>query len=161
MIRLIGSFLFLISLAFALCAQTKEARMFDVFTGFISCEDYLARMDGVFAQKGSEPDSKIYFIVYEGRDQRQVYKSGKFIGYRSALPQKGLAQIRIDSIKRRLSLRKIPLENFVFVSGGFREIFTVEIWIVPKTAQSPKPSPTLKKMKYRKGTPKGFCSGCC
>jgi hypothetical protein len=52
-------------------------------------------------------------------------------------------------------------QNFEFVVAGFRENFTVEFWIVPNGVTPPEPSPTLTKMKYRKGIPAKFCLGCC
>ena len=55
----------------------------------------------------------------------------------------------------------MPQEKFVFVESGFLEDFKVELWNVPDGATPPKPTPTLKRMKYRKGKPVGFCLGGC
>jgi hypothetical protein len=60
------------------------------------------------------------------------------------------------------ALRNFPrVERFNFIEAGFREKLTVEIWLAPNGATLPKPTPTLTKMKYRKGKAVGFCIDCC
>jgi len=60
-------------------------------------------------------------------------------------------------IKQLLNFRKFPKENFLFISGGYRELYTVELWLLPHRVAL-KPIPTLTKMKYRKGTASDFCT---
>ena len=112
-------------------------------------------------EQANNPDSKIYVFVYEGKVSQPIYKESKLVGYKSLLPQYGLAKARIESMKKYLARKKVPVENYVFVNDGFREDFGVEIWMVPSDAKQPKPTPTLEKIKYRKGKPTGFCLGCC
>lgn len=139
---------------------SQEARKIDEF-GSVQCEDYLARMDNVIVELGNNPSSRIYVFVYEGKTQRYKYRNGEDFTIESVLPQYALAKAKINSMKKLLSVRKVPIENFVLVSGGFRENFTVEFWLVPAGAKQPEPTPTLTKMRYRKGKPYGFCLGCC
>ena len=155
------SLLLLISFSIVISAQTPAAQKIDEF-GNVNCEGYLARMDNTFVSALNDPSSKIYVFVYEGYLTKPKYDSnGKSIGYESALPQMGLAKARIRSMKQYLKLKNMPQEKFVFVEAGFLEDFKVELWNVPDGATPPKPTPTLKRMKYRKGKPVGFCLGCC
>ena len=75
-------------------------------------------------------------------------------------PTSGLAKAKTHSIKKLLAIRKIPAEKSVFIEAGVQENFTIEFWLVPAGAVPPKPTPTLAKMKYRKGKSYGFCLGC-
>ena len=156
------SFLFLISFAFSISAQTQEAQKIDEFES-VKCDEYLNRMDNAILNVTNTPNSKIYIFVYEGRvvSKTKYDSKGEFIGYDYVYPPFGLAKAKIRSMKEYLKMRKIPQENYIFVEAGFLENFKVEFWNVPKGASPPIPSPTLKKMKYRKGKPTGFCTGCC
>lgn len=155
---------FLLIIVFSLLAatafsQTGEARKIFEF-GNVNCEEYLAAVDVMIGQTNNL-NSKIYVFVYEGKERRPVYKNGEFVNYKSVLPQFGLVKARIKSMKKRLTYRKSPLENYVFVNGGFRKDFGVEIWLIPNGVEPPKPTLTLEKMKYRRGKPSGFCLDCC
>ena len=122
------------------------------------CEEYLSRFDNAIRAAIHNPTAKIYVFVYEGKDINYKSKGHKIV---LAFPQRGLAKIRLDSIKKRLVLNEFPTENFVFINGGFRKNFTVEFWLVPAGVKPPEPTPTLRKMRYRKGKPEGLCTGCC
>lgn len=146
--------------AVSVFGQAEAARIFDEFA-FINCDEYLARMENIYLEQKNNPGVKVYFIIYEGKMKMPVYKNDKVIKSKYILPQFGMAAARIRSMKKWLYLRKAARENFVFVNGGFREEFGVEIWLVPPGGESPEPTPPLKKIKYRKGKPKGFCLECC
>ncbi len=141
-------------------AQSKEPTKIDEF-GNNECEFYLATMDNAIVQASENPASKIYVLVYEGKIPKYKYKKGGGYEVESVFPQYGLANVKIRSMKKYLFLRKSSAQRFVFVKAGFREDFSVEIWLVPSGVMQPKPTPTLAKMKYRKGKPLGFCLGCC
>lgn len=142
---------------FCVSAFSQEAEKIDEF-GNIYCDDYLARMDSVFNVLKDNPNSKIYVLVYEGRLKKAISDNKyNIIGYRYVLPRFGEAKTRIKTIKKRIALYKQPSENFIFIEGGLREKFTVEFWLVRNDSIPPKPMPTLKKMKYQKGRPSGFC----
>lgn len=153
-IGLILSILILCSSIFAQGAIKQEE------IGNTSCEDYLSRMEVVRSVLLSEPDTKIYLLIYEGKENLYNPKTHKI---NLVLPAYGSAQARIDSIKKRFEFMqsKHLLERIVFVKAGFRMTFAVEVWFVPNDATPPSPTPTLKKMRYRKGKPQGFCAGCC
>ncbi len=155
-------FILLISLfvKFAAFGQSPEARLFDEYGNSISCEEYLSRADAMKIEQANNPNSRIYVIVYEGKERKRDYNS-KNVTFKSVLPQYGQAAATIRTMQKRLKLNKVPIQNYIFVNGGFREQFGVEIWLVPSGAGLPKPTPTLEKMKYRKGKPKGFCLDCC
>jgi hypothetical protein len=146
--------------AVSVFSQTEASRKFDEFS-FINCDEYLARMQNVYLEQKNKPNSKVYFVVYEGMIKTPIYKDGKVIKSMNILPQFGMADAKIKSMKKWLSRQKAPPENFIFVNGGFRDYFGVEIWLVPPGGDLPEPTPTLKKIKYRKGKPTGFCLECC
>ena len=146
---------FLILIFAGVSAFSQEAKLVDEF-GILQCEDYLARMDGVSGQLSNDSTGKIYVLVYEGKTKSFEYGRDGKSTIISLLPQYGLADAKIRSMKRRASA-----DNVVFVKAGFREDFGIEIWLVPAGATPPKPNPTLTKIKYRKGKPEGFCTGCC
>ena len=146
-------------LALPVGGQTPEAKKLDEF-GTIPCDEYLAHVDLITQTQAENPDAKIYVFVYEGSEKKPVYIKEGIVEWKSILPPYGLAKTRIESLKRHLKLRKIPLRNYVFANGGFREDFTVEAWLVSPGAKPPKPTPTLEKIKYRKGKAQGFSYDC-
>ncbi len=150
--------LILISAAGAF-AQTGGTKI-DEF-GSIQCEDYLARMDSVTVQASNNPGAKMYVVVYEGKTKRYKYSKSGSSTIVTLHPQYGLANATIRSMKKYLALKRVEPSAFVFVKGGFREDFTVEIFLVSNGEPAPEANPTVSKMKYRKGKPTGFCTGCC
>ena len=154
-------FIVLLLLTVNAFAQSDEAQKLDEF-GYVNCDEYLARMDAVIIAQANNPNSQIYVFVYEGKEKRGFYKNDKMVWLKPSLPPSGLAKAKIDSMKEYIKKwKKRPVENYVFVNGGFREEFQVEIWLVPPGAEPPTPTPTLQKMEYRKGGPRGFCTSCC
>lgn len=142
---------------FAISVFAQEARMMDEF-GEIVCDDYLYRME-LITNNSKDFNGKIYIIFYEGKSSKRISPySDKFV---NVYPQRGLAKAKIQSIKDFLKVRKIPSDKFVFIEGGFRETVYLEAWSVPDGAIPPTSTPTLKKMKYRKGKAKGYCIICC
>ena len=81
--------------------------------------------------------------------------------YDLIFPTLGSAKAKINSIKKSLLFVKMPLDRFKFIDAGFREELTVEFWLVPLGAKPPVPTPTLTKMKYRKGKAWTYCYTCC
>jgi hypothetical protein len=134
-------------------AQTDETAKVDEFET-PTCEDYLSRMDGVQNFLRNNPSSNVYILVYEGKELRLNNRTGE---YELAFPNFGSAKAKIRSMKKRLQI----IDRIVFVEAGFRQKLTIEIWAVPLGKMPPNPSPTLKKIRYRKGKPEGFCLSCC
>ena len=162
-IKSLTIFFFIFVCASSAFAQNGEAVKIEELGAAINCEDYLARMDNILSQAQNDPNSQIYVFVYEGKTQRYKYKKdGSSNGTETLLPQLGLAKARIRSMRQYVSqVRKFDIGRFVFVEAGLRENASVEIWNVPAGATAPSPAPTLKKIRYRKGKPAGFCLGCC
>lgn len=150
------SFLLLFSFAFTGSAQTKEARMIDELINY-HCDDMLARLDNLASQTMDESNAKGFLIIYEGRYSLNVNNKGKK-ELKMFLPRFGEAAIRTQIMQSHLlKFRKLPKEKFLFISGGFRENHTVELWIVPNGVNPPKPTPTLKNIKYRISKPVNVC----
>ena len=140
-----------------LIGQTPSPNKIDEFF-HLPCDDYLGRMDAMFSQADSNPNSTIYLIVYEGKERRYNAKRKRT---ELILPKFGTATAKFRSIKTYARWRRFPVDRIKFVSGGFRENLTVEIWLAPAGSEPPKPTPTMNKMKYGKGKPVGFCTNCC
>ena len=138
-------------------ALSQSAEKLDEFEN-IPCDDYLARMDAAMNEAYKNPLSTVYLLIYEGKEMKYNSRKRKT---ELVFPGFGSAKAKIDSVKRYMSLRTFPIERFKFIKAGFRENSTVEIWIVPTEAIPPKSTPTLTKMKYRKGKSTGFCWWCC
>lgn len=141
-------------------AFSQEIKQQDEFGSTLGCDGYIGIMDGVRSYLLRNPNSKIYFLIYEGREEKHNKKLNKDY---LVFPIYGETKARISSMQARLKMfeNEKLLERTVFVEAGFRQTFTIEVWSVPNGATPPKPTPTVKKMKYRKGKPKGFCDGCC
>ena len=151
-------FLVLLScVVFCGTAFSQQAKQIDAFER-LSCDDYLSRMDSAIAEASNNPLSTVYILIYEVKEVRYNSRKKKD---EMVFPNFGSAKAKIDSIKKYLSLRKSPIKNLSFIEAGFRENSMVEIWLVPKDASPPKPTPTLNKMRYRKGRASGFCTDCC
>jgi hypothetical protein len=137
----------------------QKAEVFDEFSD-LPCDHYLARIDNIVFQAKNNPSLEIYIFVYEGKTRR--HKGNGTSETEQVLPQQSLAKAKIRSMKEYISkIRKYTVEQFKFVEAGFQEGFKIQVWLVPTGAIPPKPEPTLTRMKYRKGSPSGFCLGCC
>lgn len=157
--KVIAGFLFIVTFASSISAQIKEARIIDKF-GNVSCDDYLSRMDNFWSNLNNSPNAKGYIFIYEGKLATGNYdKKGKYVGNKYISPKIGEAKERIKTMKTRLELSKYSLEKITFIEAGFRDKYAVEFWVVPDDVIPPKPSPTLDKIKFRKGKPQNFCSG--
>lgn len=154
--KIIGLIAFILITLSSIFAQ--EAQKIDEFS-HLMCDDYLGRISYIRQVADENPSSKLYVLIYEGRETQYNSRKRK---YEVAFPNYGSAKAKIASIKLFLEKNKFTRNSqFVFIEAGFRNDLTVEAWLVPNGATSPKSTPTLKKMKYRKGKPKGFCLGCC
>lgn len=142
-------------------AQKPEARLIDE-AGDMPCGDYEGRMDLLLAETSSEPSSIAVVVYYEGRYVAPTYsKSGKLLSSRSVSPTFGEVQGRVRWLQNYvIGFRRFPKEKIRFISGGYREKFSIDTWIVPNGAAHPKPSRTVETMKFRKGEPTYFsCIG--
>jgi hypothetical protein len=55
-----------------------------------------------------------------------------------------IADMRAGQAKSELSGHGFDYKSIVAVDGGFREVATTELWIVPPGAQTPSPTPTVR-----------------
>ncbi|HEX8638728.1 MAG TPA: hypothetical protein VF692_11735 [Pyrinomonadaceae bacterium] len=147
----------LFCLLFCVSAFSQESQKIDEFEN-LPCDEYLGRIDFFISEARKNPSSTIYVLVYEGKVLKYNANKNRT---ESVFPTVGSAKAKISSIKKRLEFREVEAERFRFVKAGFRENSTVEIWLVPDVATPPKATPTLTKMKYRKGKAFGFCLECC
>ncbi|HYE64392.1 MAG TPA: hypothetical protein VD966_02345 [Pyrinomonadaceae bacterium] len=101
-------------------------RKFDEFPS-LAFDDLKARLDNLAIQLQNEPNAQGYIIVYSGRASRA--NQANRLGARARdylVNQRGLNPSRL-----------------VIINGGYREIDTFEVWVVPQGAQPPQPSPTV------------------
>jgi hypothetical protein len=131
---------------FAVSVSAQEAIKVDEFEN-LPCDELGGRIHNVFAESAESKDSKIHIIIYQGKLLRPSYNFQN----KTIYPRRNEVKAEIENIKSRISIFKLDKSRFVLIEGGFRERFTVEVWLVPNGAIAPKPTPTLKTMKYSKG----------
>jgi hypothetical protein len=153
------SFLLIFLFAFIVSSQTNEARKIDEFNS-VNHDGLRSRLDSLAIEVNNHPASKGYIIVYTGKfiiyklDNKGSFKDSN----ETILPRLGQSNANIECMmKHLLGWRNMPKEKLLFISGGYRELYTVELWLVPNGITL-KPSPTLTEMKYRKGKPVDICS---
>jgi len=150
--------LLFLCLALIVSAFAQEARKIDELSNYY-CDDMLARLDYLASETMKESNAKGFVIVYEGRYSKYVNNRGKN-ELKTFLPRFGESAYRTKSMQNHLlNFRNLPKEKFLFISGGFRENHTVELWVVPNGANPLKSTPTLENIKYRKGKPEDICAG--
>jgi hypothetical protein len=125
----------------AACRQTAQAstfvkppehhenpsRQFDVCCS-CSFDDQKARLDNLAVEMQNDPSTSTYVIAYGGRNSR--IGQADLLGTRARdylVTNRGLDQSRIT-----------------VMNGGFREADCVELWIIPRGATPPQPTPTVQ-----------------
>lgn len=162
------SFILLLSLASILniSAQDKEAKEIDEF-GILACGDMMARMDALFDEYKQNPESEIYVIYYGARYRRKLVdydkKKKEFSKLELSYPHRDDGLNRAKAIPLYLTTYSGYSENYrnsikdkiKLIDGGFRENLEIELWLVPKGAELPRPTPLIdeKYIKFRKGKP--------
>ncbi len=141
--------------AWQLHAQPAQPRLFEEFTD-VPCGDVQMRVDLLLAEVSSEPDSLGAIVFYEGKYVRTDWRRNGTTRKTWVLPTFAEAHKRIRWIEIYLNFRGSPKDRIRFVSGGYREKFTIELWVVPIGARLPTARPMLEDMKYRKGKPTEF-----
>lgn len=151
--NLFFSLLILFSFIAVTSAQNVEAIKYDE-TKAVPCDQLLGRLDYYFTQILNNSDiAKGYIVVYEGKILS--YKKENKLVY----PPRGYAKSWLQTVKDHMKFRTVSDEKIMFIEGGFRNDFTAEFWIVPNKATPPKTTPTLEKIKYRKGKATDICEG--
>jgi hypothetical protein len=107
--------------------RENPSRQFDVCCS-CSFDDQKARLDNLAVELQNDPSTTTYVIAYGGRTSRTG--QAELLGARARdylVTQRGIDQSRI-----------------MVLNGGFREEDCVELWIVPRGATPPQPSPTVQ-----------------
>ena len=105
----------------------NPAREFDVCCT-CSYDDQKARLDNLAIELQNDPSTTTYVIAYSGRTSRTGAADRLLIRARDYLVQK----------------RQVDQSRIVTVNGGYREEDCVELWVVPRGAEPPKPTPTVQ-----------------
>jgi hypothetical protein len=138
-------------------SQTKEARKVVEF-GSLPCGYFNPLMMTAYEDYKKSTDSKLYVVFYEAKNEEVFTTNKKTNAEEKKIikPRRGNALNRAKEIPLFLETAyQVPAEKVVLIDGGFRENLEIEIWIVPKNAEPPKPSPTVnpKDVKFDKGKP--------
>lgn len=124
--------------------------------GDVQCSYFINIVPVALVEQKKLPDSKIYLIYYEGKHisytwNKKLRKSEPIF----LNPRRGDALNRAKEVSLFLKEYNFPQSNLIMVNGGFRELFTLEFWIVPNNVEPPELTPTVneKDLKFRKGKP--------
>lgn len=137
--------------------QTGEAQKRAEF-GFLPCNYFNFLVLAAYKDYQKLPDASIYVVYYEGKNlEISVWNKQKNLEEKRILkPKRGNARNRAEEVPLLLQQDpKFQTEKIVLLDGGFRENLTIEIWLVPKDAAPPIPTPTInaKNVKFVKGKP--------
>jgi hypothetical protein len=151
--RRVWSLLLMVVCVIAANAQagtaTPEARKFDEF-GDVGCEDEKARLDNFANELQNNPDVQGYIVFYGGKR----HLSPTAHNSRPALPRRGEAEARAGRLRPYMSdTRGVDANRIVVINGGYRDRWAAELWVVPKGANPPAPTPTVKpgEIRFRRG----------
>ena len=149
MAYIIGMLILASSFSRIASSGTRPTQIFDSF-GDICCDAEKARLDNFAVALQNEPQGTGYIIFYGGTRYKYPWCSSK----REVLPRRGESQARATRLKPYLvnSCAMDP-QRIIVINGGYRETLTAELWIVPKGAQAPTPTPTVqpKDVRFRRG----------
>jgi hypothetical protein len=132
------SFFFGLSLILiCISSATAGPRKIDSFSA-LNCEDEMARLDFFAIEIQNSSESQAYIIVYGGRhDTRRNEVRAR------------LSRIRYYLINNRM----IVSDRIILVNGGYRERFTVELWLRPRGEVSPVVTPSVQPrlVRFKRG----------
>jgi len=137
--------LLLLISAFDCVSRTIESCKVDEYTK-VYCEDQQLRLDNYALLLEKSPQAHGFILVYGGKKDRFGQN-----------PNRGEARFRADAIKDYLiNTRGIKSERLRTIDGGYRETWTVELYVCPSDSTEPIPTPTLssKQIKFRTRQPK-------
>lgn len=112
--------------------KAQEAKKFDQFNG-PNWENAMAHLDNLALSLQNEPATVGVIFVYGGQKRRRNEPNAWS-----------------KCIKDYLVMRRnIDVNRLVFVSGGYRENLSVELWSARDQTEIPKPSPSIKPSTVR------------
>lgn len=112
--------------------QTPLGHKYDEFPG-INCEDEMAHLDNYAIELQNDPKLYAYVVVYAGRVSR----------INEAIAR--AKRIRLYLVNNR----RIKAGRVVLIDGGYRGELEVELWVLPREAKPPIPTPTLTRREVR------------
>jgi hypothetical protein len=99
-------------------------------------------------------DEKQRLNIFDEELQKNPTAEGYLICYGGRRSRANEAQRRCDRALNFLVVsRRIDAARFVTVDGGFREKFTIELWLVPSGVMPPQASPTVDPKEVRPPRP--------
>lgn len=125
-------------------AGTRKINEFGMLT---NCCDFDARIDHASIEQQFNEGSKIFIVFYEGKHIETRKWDAKLLKSEPVLakpPRYGFSELK-KAVLEKLRFLKRDTGNFVFVNGGFRELRTVEFWLVPEGFEPPELTPTVDK----------------
>ncbi len=120
--------------AFSTTIQAQNASEKHSLFGAVKCDEEMAILDSIENKLKSYPFTTAYFCAYGGR--RDTKRN----------------EVRIRSARMKRYLTEtcgIESNRVETVSAGFREKFTVEVWLISVGETPPKPTPTVSRKKVR------------
>ena len=114
-----------------------ESRKIDTF-GPLECDDEMARLDNFAIEVQKAPDARGYIVIYGGRRDTR----------------RDEVQVRGARMKRYLvENRGVGSKRIQMMNGGYRETFTIELWLVPSDEPTPAATPTIKEgaVRFKRG----------
>jgi hypothetical protein len=112
-----------------------ECKRFDEFQS-VAFDDDKARFDNLAIELQNAPDSQAFVYVYAGRSSRA--NQADLLGRRT-----------MDYL---VNQRGVDGQRVRVVTGGYRETDYFEIWLCPRGAQPPPPTPTVQPNDVRPAT---------
>jgi hypothetical protein len=140
----------LLYLPISVSSQTSIKAQKVIEFGITNCDDWMAMSENLVAKMREEESSLGYIIYYGGRVNIPPYGSP----YTKRLPRRGEGFARAAVIKSRfVDNFGIDGNRIILVNGGYRETWSVELWVAPKGAGWPLPTPAIKEseIRFRKG----------
>ena len=107
--------------------RENPAREFDVCCT-CSYDDQKARLDNLAIELQNDPSTTSYVIAYAGRTSR------------AGTADRLLSRAKDYLVQKRV----VDQSRIVVINGGYREEDCVELWVVPRGAQAPQPTPTVQ-----------------
>lgn len=140
--------------AFSSVAQEKEPKKIREF-GLETCDYTQERLDVLLSEMLENPNLQAYIISYDGyyispnKKKQIIWQWGLpriyfFKGYIKARQQdKPLEIYDASGVKKILDFSKVDESKITYINGGYREKYSVELWIIPANGKLPKATPTV------------------